>query len=334
MSKPALFAALLALSASTAQAQSRREPVIDMHLHAYAVDFVAAKTPVCTGDQPATYPPIDPRDDFDPAKMTSCARPMIGAVSDDALMRETLAMLKRYNVRRAVTSGDGLGKVAAWHTASNRIVPAIGFGTEHQLPVAELRRLYAQGAFTVFAEVSTQYRGIPASDPQYEPYWALAEELDIPVGIHLGEGPPAAGRFPGYETYRASLTSAFQLEEVLRRHSRLRIYAMHYGSPKVDDTIAMLFTYPNLYVDVACNDWQNPRAQFYADLKRLIDAGFGQRIMYGSDQMLWPKAIPLSIDTIETAPFLSRAQKRDILYNNAARFLRLSKTEIARDHQP
>jgi uncharacterized protein len=34
----------------------------------------------------------------------------------------------------------------------------------------------------------------------------------------------------------------------------------------------------------------------------------------------------------EEAPFLSREQKRDILYNNAARFLRLSEEEIARHH--
>ena len=38
---------------------------------------------------------------------------------------------------------------------------------------------------------------------------------------------------------------------------------MHYGSPMVEHTIAMMFTYPNLYVDVACNDWLMPRAQFY-----------------------------------------------------------------------
>ena len=31
-------------------------------------------------------------------------------------------------------------------------------------------------------------------------------------------------------------------------------------------------------------------------------------------------------------PLLTDAQKRDILYNNAARFLRLSKDQIARHH--
>jgi predicted TIM-barrel fold metal-dependent hydrolase len=45
--------------------------------------------------------------------------------------------------------------------------------------------------------------------------------------------------------------------------------------------------------------------------------------MFGSDQMVWPEAIPRAIDAIQSAPFLTAAQKRDILHDNAARFLRL-----------
>jgi uncharacterized protein len=56
--------------------------------------------------------------------------------------------------------------------------------------------------------------------------------------------------------------------------------------------------------------------------------------MFGSDQMFWPDAIGEAIQSIEQAPFLSEAQKRDILYNNAARFLRLSDAVIAKHHRP
>lgn len=48
--------------------------------------------------------------------------------------------------------------------------------------------------------------------------------------------------------------------------------------------------------------------------------------------MVWPEAIERAVATIEGAPFLTHEQKRDILYNNAARFLRLSEDEIARHH--
>jgi uncharacterized protein len=46
--------------------------------------------------------------------------------------------------------------------------------------------------------------------------------------------------------------------------------------------------------------------------------------MFGSDQMIWPETLRVGIEAIESATFLSAEQKRDILYNNAARFLRLT----------
>jgi uncharacterized protein len=49
-------------------------------------------------------------------------------------------------------------------------------------------------------------------------------------------------------------------------------------------------------------------------------------------QLFWPRTIARAINVIHDAPLLSERQKRDILYNNAARFLRLSKEDIAR-HQ-
>jgi predicted TIM-barrel fold metal-dependent hydrolase len=55
--------------------------------------------------------------------------------------------------------------------------------------------------------------------------------------------------------------------------------------------------------------------------------------MWGSDQMIWPRTIEIAIATVENAPFLNAEQKRDVFYNNAARFLRLSQEEIAKQHR-
>jgi uncharacterized protein len=49
--------------------------------------------------------------------------------------------------------------------------------------------------------------------------------------------------------------------------------------------------------------------------------------------MVWPALIERSIAVIEEALFLMDAQKRDILYHNAARFLRLSGEGVARHHR-
>jgi predicted TIM-barrel fold metal-dependent hydrolase len=85
-----------------------------------------------------------------------------------------------------------------------------------------------------------------------------------------------------------------------------------------------------VYVDIAAIVGTEPRAAFYRYLQELVEAGYGDRIMFGTDPGLWPGLIEASIEVIEQAPFLTPEQQRDILYNNAARFLRLSKETIAR----
>ena len=98
----------------------------------------------------------------------------------------------------------------------------------------------------------------------------------------------------------------------------------------LDDLLAVLYAHPQVHVDTGIIIYSQPRAAFYRYLKGIVDAGFGNRVMFGSDQIVWPGVIEPSIKVIEDAPFLDDKQKRDILYNNAARFLRLSKKEIAR----
>jgi len=160
----------------------------------------------------------------------------------------------------------------------------------------------------------------------------LAEELDIPVGLHLGEGPAGGAHVTGYGGFKVALTSPFQVEEVILRHPKLRLYVMHFGSPLIEQMIAVLYSHPQVYVDIAQNNWGFPRAHFYRQLRMLVEAGFAKRIMFGSDQMIWPETIRIAVETIEQADFLSERQKRDIFYNNAARFLRLSEQQIAAQH--
>ena len=69
------------------------------------------------------------------------------------------------------------------------------------------------------------------------------------------------------------LSSLLTLEDVLVRHPKLRVWAMHAGWPLADDTIAALYAHPHLYVDIGIIDYAFPRKQFYDFLHRLIDAG-------------------------------------------------------------
>lgn len=165
--------------------------------------------------------------------------------------------------------------------------------------------------------MGTQLNGIPPNDPSLEPYFNLAEELDLPVLIHtLGIG-------PYMPHFRSAAGSPLLLEDVLVKHPKLRLFVENAGYPYQDEMIAMMYQYPQLYADVSTITWVIPRTAFYDYLKALIRAGVGKRLMYGSDQMVWPEKIDEAIEVINQAPFLTDEQKRDILYNNAIRFLRL-----------
>ncbi len=120
---------------------------------------------------------------------------------------------------------------------------------------------------------------------------------------------------------------------MLERHPDLRVYVTHSGWPMLEEMLALMEEHSQVYVDVAGINWSLPREVFHQHLRELVEAGFVDRIMFGSCQMLWPDAIELSIEAIESAPFLTKEQKRKIFYGNAARFLRLEQELIEGHHR-
>ena len=120
--------------------------------------------------------------------------------------------------------------------------------------------------------------------------------------------------------YRASLGRPFLLEDLLARHPKLKIWVMHAGYPMIDEMIALMGANAYVYVDLAGFIWSYPLDEIHRYLKRLVQAGFGKRILYGTDLLVWPELLETSIGVIENANYLSKEQKRDILFNNAVRF--------------
>lgn len=207
------------------------------------------------------------------------------------------------------------------------------FETSNPLPdLGWLRTEIRAGRIRAFGELSPQYLGMSPNDPRLDPYWQLAEEFDLPVAIHMGPGPQGAA----YESspvpfkspnFRMGLSDPIILEEVLLRHKKLRLYVMHAGWPRLESTIALLYAHPNVYVDVAALSAERlvPRANYYDFLRKLVEAGFAKRIMFGSD---FPDQVDVGVTAIVEANFLTIDQKADILCNNAARFLRLDSSAI------
>ena len=316
------LAVLITLRASVSPVSAQRPgatahaPVIDMHLHAlHADDQGPYPQFACPGA--GTLPPPAKPDAMRLQDVMSCPHPLRSAASDARLLAQTVAMMSRFNVRGAL-SGD-VDVVRAWTAAApGRFLPAV----TDAAPLDSIATWIAQKQVVILGELAFQYGGIGPGDTLPERWIALGEKLDVPIGIHVGPGPPGAP-YLGAPGYRMRLSNPLLLEDVLVRHPRARVYVMHAGWPFADEMIALMWAHPQVYVDIGVIDWAVPRREFDTYLKRLVDAGFGKRIMYGSDQMVWPDAIRVSIERIEGATYLTKGQKRDILYNNAARFLRL-----------
>lgn len=319
-----LFSAWLMALAVPSAAAAQALPIIDMHMHAYPADAQGPPpTVVCAPYQ--DMPIRDPRASdrqyaAETFKVAHCRRPIWSARTDDEVREQSLAMLRRFNIT-AVVGGPFVERWAK--EGGERVIPSLEFGMSDAPTPDRIRQLARADTIRVLGEITTQYEGVAPDDPRLEPIWAVAEELDLPVGIHMGPGPPGAA-YLGAPRYRMSLGDPLLLEPVLAKHPKLRIYVMHAGWPMIDHMIALMYEYPQVYVDTAVIDFTQPRAEFWRYLKRLVDAGYGKRIMYGSDQMVWPGSISASIAGITRAPFLTQAQKRDILHDNAARFLRLA----------
>ena len=318
-------------SASWAEAPA---PVIDMHLH--ALDFEHQGPPPLAMCTPMQMPYWGQQEAYGATFMSAykkphCDDPVWSPMSNEELLQRTLAMLEEHNVH-GVLSGTR-EKVDAWMLAApGRFLPGLGFRVSDDMPSPEaLVEWHDAGKLEVLAEITTQYQGIAPDDPRLEPYWSALEANDIPAGIHVGPGPPGVV-YLGASGYRARLHSALTTEEVLAAHPKLRLYIMHAGFPLLDDMLAVLYAHPQVYVEVGVIVYTQPREAFYHYLKGLFDAGFGKRVMFGSDQMVWPETIERSIHVINEAPFLSDEERRDILFWNAARFLRLTDAEIERMH--
>jgi hypothetical protein len=327
---------LAAAMASQMPLAATLPPIIDMHFHAMTAAAMGPGAAICSPYE--SWPIRDPGKPVEAylGEFTmdpKCKVKFVAPKSDDELTEANARVLRKHNI---IALADGRqDRVAALDArAPGRVLPAFAFGDGENWPTLErLRELHRTGKIKSLSEITIQYAGIKPTDPRMEPYWALAEELDLPVGIHMGPGPPGVSYF-ALPHYRMASSDPLQLEEVLMKHPKLRLFVMHAGWPLGERMIALMFAHPQVYVETGVIDHAFPRAEFHRYLKLLVDAGFGKRIMFGSDQMAWPGTIEVAIANVESAPFLTAEQKRDIFYNNAARFLRLSPEEKARHLRP
>ena len=297
-----IFPALL-MQFLFAQSQTK---VIDMHIHSYTEsDF--------GGREPAT--------DHYGNK---------GAVSAAAHLSATFAAFKKFNIVKAVVSGNPQS-VENWTAKDSGHIVIKGIlmfaPGDYGIDSIKFEQMIKDKKIEVFGEVAPYYSGTTLSDSAWQPYLRICEKYDIPVGVHTGGGDPG-GTYSWSPKARLRLSDPYLIEDVLVRYPKLRIYLMHAGGEDwPEHALRLMAYYKQLYIDLAVVLWVEPNTQRYIKglLKNIKEAGYLNRVMFGSDQMLWPDAIERSIRFLNSLPFLTKKDKEDILYNNAVKFLKIKK---------
>jgi uncharacterized protein len=320
-----VIAVILCLcSLSVAQnTNPKPEPVLDVHVHAMDADFPGI-APMCPNT--SKFIASDPKGKEEPfGWVKEPCTPALYPAAKGEYMKDVLAEMERLNVT-AVVFGDPKS-VQKWKDAApSRVIPGTAFSAGinpgQRVPLDELRKDFTTGGFKVMGEIGLQYEGLSPSDMSVDQYFALAEELDIPVAIHMGTGGSGRANIT-VPKFRGSMGNPLLLEDLLARHPKLRVQVMHAGYPMIEEMLTLLQANSHVYVDVAGLIWSYPIKEVNRYIERLVEGGFEDRVMFGTDQLIWPKLMAYSISVIQNADYLTTEEKRDILYNNAARFLRL-----------
>ncbi len=255
--------------------------------------------------------------------------------TDKEFLRFSMAEFDRHNVVLALTSTAGAPRyAAAWRAADpERLVVGPHLTWRSPWPdTAWVRREYAAGRMGIMGELGYLYLGLAPTDAKVQSLFALAHEFDVPVAVHTGRR--------ARETLPAGCCPDFNddygdpalLRPILERYPGLRLYLLHVGGRNAayfDHAIALMRDHPNVYADMSVVATRVPEV-FHGNLRRLIQEGLLDRIMFGSDGADF---IGANVEAFDAVPFLTREQKRAIFYGNAARFLRLEKDQIARHHR-
>lgn len=123
--------------------------------------------------------------------------------------------------------------------------------------------------------------------------------------------------------FRISISDPLLLEDVAIRFPKLKIVIMHMGWPFFDHALYMLYAYENVHLDTAVVNWILGKDLFNRMLQEAVETVGSDRILFGSDPMVWPQMITPAIESIRDASFLSDHDKRNILGQNARRLLKI-----------
>ncbi|EDP71938.1 hypothetical protein FBALC1_12592 [Flavobacteriales bacterium ALC-1] len=201
---------------------------------------------------------------------------------------------------------------------------------DSELPdIKELEKLYKDGTFKYLGETSFHSMGLHPADERFDPYWALAEKYQIPIGFHADRG-PFKRDMNETPNWNEDYANPLLLLPILEKYPKLKIYLMHYPGSFFEECIEVMKKYDQVYCEISAVSMFAPKHIWEPRVKKLYNEGLGSRLMFASDYV---GTIRKNIEIIYNIDWLTDQQKRDVYYNNAARFLNLSQSEIKQHYK-
>jgi predicted TIM-barrel fold metal-dependent hydrolase len=248
-----------------------------------------------------------------------------GMVSDrQLLLKKTLEYMDRNNVVQGLVSGDNL-MVESWVQAyPDRFLGSFSPDMsvqDHQSAAKQFEKEVEAGKWRAMGELGLPYGGLPLNDPLLFPYYEICERKKIPVFFHTGLDGPNPQQLVSPK-FKLELGDPLLLQDIVIRFPNLKVVIMHMGWPFSDHALYMLYAYPNVYLDTAVVNWILGKSVFERMLKEAVETVGSDRILFGSDQMVWPQMITPAVEAIKNADYLTENDKRQILYENAKQLLK------------
>jgi hypothetical protein len=163
-----------------------------------------------------------------------------------------------------------------------------------------------------------QVGGFDPNDPLLDPVWGRLSDARVPVVVHAGSGPVAAG-YTGTGPFGATLA----------RYPRLTAIIAHLGMPEYAGFLDLADAYPRVYLDttMAFTDFSEAVTPVPVGLlPRIRELGLAGRVLLGSD---FPNIPYPYAHQLEALARLGMGEEwlRAVCWHNATRLLQLADTE-------
>lgn len=275
-----------------------------------------------------------------------------------------LALMKRYGIDHVVNLSGGhplgnlRGQIAEAQTTGGKVTVFSGFPYEQaERPgygprMAKIVRMgHDMGAkgLKIFKALGLGVPGpdgklLRVDDPELDPAFETAGELDMPIAIHSGD--PRAfwlpidaknERFaelsahPGWALYGRDVPTfdeiLTELEHRIARHPKTTFISVHFGNcaEDIDRVAGMMRRYPNMYIDTAARIPEIGRHP--PEKLRAFFTEFQDRILYGSDLGVSPEPEPLFLGS--SGPNPPTPQEQELFFSATRRFFETADRNFA-----